>query len=183
MNPEQQRFLVASYGCGWQTADLLLSDEAIPAAKAATRGGMRHGHQPFWTTGRGIERGWWDEREPVIPWRAFAMHRATLPAAALDRLREARQTWAVGQRGFPAYRLPADILARRVGPSQDIHPDDRQAAAEHHTAYLRDVLEPWRAQQQHLRDALTAAILACLPDSGDEPADLLDHLAAMEVGT
>lgn len=195
MTPEQQRFLLATYGAGWQTADLLLSDDAIPAAKAGQQGGSIHdgygyarthlGH--YETTGRGIgtyelvrvEGKRWPDRvneHVVIPWSAFGRHRATIPAAALDRLRDARAAVRQHQRTYPTPH--PDLGVRKVGPNGDIHPDDRALYGERMDAYQADVVAPWRARADELDAAMVAAIRACLPAADGEPTDLLEMLAA-----
>lgn len=188
MNAEQQRFLVAAYGTGWQTARLLLTDDAIAGAKAGCQSGNMKGrpwHEHFTTTPRGLCLvDYSTEQRPqrlVIPWSAFGQHRKTIPAAALDRLREADRAAAEHHRAWPTFRTPRDILDRRVGPSQDLHPDDREAYRAAHDAHYRDVLTPYLARGRELAEDLTAAVLACLPLAlDDEPADLLELLATTE---
>lgn len=204
MTPEQQRFLVDTYGTiDPLTADVLLSDDGIKHARESMRSGevgvtptTLRDRRYYATTARGItshaitsdghdERGFALNVRRVnerldLPWAAVTAHRATLPPAALRRLHEAREEFTRHQRAFPT-PYP-DLGVRKVGPNGDIHPNDRDLYRQRYEAYQRDVVQPWRQEWRRIRDELTAAVLACLPAAGDdpEPVDLLDHLAAME---
>lgn len=185
MNAEQQRFLLASYGPDWQTADLLLgAEDAVARAKAGVRGGSMEwdGQRTYFqTNGRGIGVGSLHAGvRVVIPWAAFGEHRKTLPTTSLERLRVAREARHNEER-YPVFHVPTEINERRVGPNQDIHHDDREALHAAHLAWFRDVEEPWRAERARIDSELATAIRACLPLANDtSPVDLLDHLAAME---
>lgn len=194
MTARQQRFLVESYGTGWTTAEMLLSEAGIARAKAGVQGGSLHraaGRDDvsrgwYSTSGRGIQH---DEHtsvggavhftsQVVIPWRAITAHRASLAPALLTRLDEAWGAKRAHQRAYPVMHHPEHI--RRVGPSQDLHPEDRQAYAVIREAFYREQTVPWGERERELETELTAAVLACLPLAGDdEPTDLLEMLAAM----
>lgn len=188
MTPDQQRFLAATYGLTWCTADILLDDAGIERARAAMQSGHVHGATGLYyatgargiityrLTGSGIDVRRVDE-QVAVPWARVRAHRATLPAATLARLRDAVEALREHDRAYPT-PYP-DLGVRRVGPSGDIHPDDRGLYHERMDAYLRDVVAPWFRRAHELEDAVRAAVRACLP-ALDEPADLLDHLAATE---
>lgn len=169
MTPEQQRFLAATYGLTWCTADILLDDAGIERAKAAMQSGHVHGATGLYyatgargiityrLTGSGIDVRRVDE-QVAVPWARVRAHRATLPAATLARLRDAVEALREHRRTYPT-----------------LH-HERTAD------YQRDVVAPWFRRAHELEDAVRAAVRACLP-ALDEPADLLDHLAAMEATT
>lgn len=197
MTARQQRFLVESYGTYWSTADLLLSDDGITRVKASIQGGSLHdadgyarefrGH--YSTSGRGIQS---DEitlvddgagvrvvSEVVIPWSAITAHRATLTAALLERLATVRAAATQHSRDYPVWHHPETV--RRVGPSQDLHPDDRAEHARLHEVFRREQVDPWQARSRELDAEMRAAILACLPLALDhEPTDLLEMLEDMK---
>ena len=193
MTAEQQRFLVLAYSAeDWTTAEILLSDDGIKRAKEGQRGGNVRGEDflYFETTGRGIGTYRLTRPAPnaypqrvderlVVPWTAVSAHRKTIPAATLDRLRAAQQECKDHSRRFPT-PYP-DLGVRKVGPSGDIHPDDRELYRQRMDAYQRDVVDVWRREHRALIDARRDAVLACLPLAlDDEPADLLELLAATE---
>jgi hypothetical protein len=169
MTPEQQQLLAATYGLTWCTADILLDDAGIERARAAMQSGHVHGATGLYyatgargiityrLTGSGIDVRRVDE-QVAVPWARVRAHRATLPAATLARLRDAVEALREHDRAYPT---PYPDLGVRMD------------------AYRRDVVEPWFRRAHELEDAVRAAVRACLP-ALDEPADLLDHLAATE---
>jgi hypothetical protein len=191
MTPDQQRLLAATYGLTWCIADILLDDAGIERARAAMQSGHVHGATGLYyatgargiityrLTGSGIDVRRVDE-QVAVPWARVRAHRAALPAATLARLRDAVEAEREHRRAYPT-PYP-DLGVRRVGPSSDIHPDDRGLYRERMDTYQRDVVGPWRHRSVELLMALQDAVRACLP-ALDEPADLLDHLAAVEAAS
>lgn len=192
----EQRLLLDTLGPGWMLARVLLDDDGIDHLRASWLGGhLRHvrsevigdGRSFFQVGKRGIAIGH-IEPEPVgftpsevITWAGIRAHRANVPAPVIDEIRAAHLAANLHQRTYPTFRLPEDIAARRVGPSQDIHPDDRDAVAAAHIAFHSDVVAPWQAEMKHLEAERGRAVLAAFPAATDEgpPTDLFGFLALL----
>lgn len=198
MTPDQQRALLDTYGPDWQTADLLWSDEGLDAARRSQLSGSTRTDAGlfFQTKLKGIytfrfevtlrdddvraRQGRVIEERLAVPWAAVRAHRATLPDSVLERLRDARNAWATHNRAYPT-PYP-DLEVRRVGPSGDLHPEDRALYAERMDRYQVETVQPWHERNRELDGELADAIRRCLPLATDEPADLLEMLAAVDTG-
>lgn len=183
LTPEQAQALIDTYGTHWDTAELLLSDEGLDQAKAGQRGGSGGGvhHR---TTSKGIvvfrltrREG---ERWPVavdevlaVPWAAVRAHRKVAPAE-LAAVQVALDAWRAVSRDYPTPN--PDLEVRRVGPSMDIHPEDRDLYARRREEYWRDVVGPWEVRERAARADLDAAIRTYLATAVPAQVDLLDML-------
>lgn len=175
--PHDQRFLLNGYG-------------PLATARALARGhdssclGGTGPHGAYDTNTTGIHYTLPDETRPewrpnrpgsvfgrrphlhTITWQALAAHARALPHGALDELTAAyAELLAESHRNWEALHA--------INPNVWWHATDEQQVAlltqERHHRTLEHAIEA----------RIRAAVLAALPDSGDEPADLLEWAEAL----
>ncbi|GEM_PF-6458467 len=176
----EQCLLLDILGPGWMLAWMLLDDDGIDHVRSSWLGGhvrsVRSGFaddgRTFFQVGkRGVALGR-IERDPVgfvpaevITWASIRAHRAALPVAVIETIREARVAALEHQRAYPTFHRPAD-------PGE---------FADAHIAFHRDVVQPWATELTRLTIAERDAVLAAFPDTtDDEPTDLFEVLALLD---
>lgn len=175
----EQCLLLDILGPGWMLARMLLDDAGIDHVRTswlsghlrAVRSDIADDGRNFFQVGkRGVALGH-IERDPVgfvpaevITWASIRAHRATLPAAVLDAIREAHDAALEHQRAYPTFQ----------------HPAAPEEFADAHIAFHRDVVEPWAVELGRLLHDERDAVLVAFPDAiDDEPTDLLEVLALL----
>ncbi len=175
------RLVAPSLGCC--LAEAIVSDAGIDRCVTVGFGGSFGSGRTWGRVGcarRGIEvYQQHDHSTALVPWSAVRAVRAAAPVGLLAELAAAVEFYAAGPRYRPDY-LPANLCPEHPQCQAMSREDLATARAAVHDAWERDVADPFWRHYRIATTRLQAALAEVLaPTEADEPADLLEMLAAM----
>jgi hypothetical protein len=169
MSVDDATLLVACYGEGWLTAQLLAAKDGIPyAIHHNATGTTREWSGRMWryvATRRGLELTATSTRvrsTRFLSWAVVRRHSAAMSSAIRAELVAARDHFSETMRSCRIFK--ASPLAVGCGRPAEVGPLTRAQAAyaEEVRAWTRDVDEPFLTRMQAARDRLAAAVRAAL---------------------